>query len=398
MSRFLPNLFGDTSNQDEQPEPPITRSRAAAASLSVPPSTSSVGRGKPRSRTPSPLPPGSGQQFFPTASSAPDQFDMPDNEALRILAETAAASAAAQASAQTATALQNLNIGSKKPELPAFDSKHIDIWIRRTEAAYIRAGIRTAKEKFAFLEAKIAVDFDPRINEFLYGDPSEENWTSFLAYLKTTYGRTRRQEAASILDGTRRDGRRPTQLLSKIKEKAGSATMDDVFKELIMRELPQSVRHSLVDQVDTMTASEMANLADRYFDQEGRLLNPQSSVSHIDASDEALPQPDEPHGPSDTDVNALGARPKNRFPPRQPPKTFTPAFGGPPPNNNGPRSNFNQKAAPAQKHSFSNKAKSSLKSVCHRHMKFGEEAKYCEPGCSYWPKMQAGNGAAGWRK
>ena len=402
---WFPSFSADTQDPEGNSSRPRTRSHTAA--LQIP--TVGIARGTPgnRSRSPSPLPPGGGNQFFPPRSPTPGQFSMADTEAMRILAESAAASAAAQASTQTAAALQNLNLGKKRPELPTFDHKNIEIWIRRTESAYIRAGINRAIEKFAFLENKIAVDFDPRINEFLYGDPSDENWAAFLAYLRLTYGKTRRQEASSILDGTRRDGRRPSQLLAKIKEKAGRATLDDIFKELVLRELPQSVRHSLVDRVEEMSAQQTAELADRYFDQEGRQLNPPNSVSAVthDPPSEARRGPvatsmEHQDVDEDTDVNALGARPKSRFPPK---KSFTPAFGGGTGNstrggfNHQSRSNNNNNNKPH--YSSQPRGKPSLKSVCHRHVKYGEETKFCEPGCLYWNKMsKAGNDAAGWQK
>ena len=408
MNRLLPNLFGDAADPEEQTSPPATRSRTAAASLTVPPPSSSLpkplgARPKPRDRTPSPRPPGASQQFFPSDSATSTQSNMADHEALRVLAETAAASAAAQASTQTAAALQNLQIGRKKPELPTFDVKHIDIWIRRTESAYIRAGISGAPEKFAFLESKIPVDFDPRINEYLYGEPTSENWNSFLTYLRSTYGKTRRQEAASILDGTRRDGRRPSQLLSKIKEKAGQATIDDIFKELIIREMPQAVRHSLVDRIDELTAQETADLADRYFDQEGRPLNQQSSVASV--APETTPEARQTTcSDEEGDINALGARPKSRFSSKPPQKSFTPAFGSNSGTSFAPRggnNNFrpkNPNHTPRPFNAGQPKGKSSLKSICHRHAKYGEETKFCEPGCMYWNKMKAENDTAGWRK
>ena len=37
----------------------------------------------------------------------------------------------------------------RKPEIPAFDKAHIDIWIRRTEHAYTRAVITSVSDKFA---------------------------------------------------------------------------------------------------------------------------------------------------------------------------------------------------------------------------------------------------------
>ena len=68
----------------------------------------------------------------------------------------------------------------RKPEIPAFDKAHIDIWIKRTEHAYTRAGITSVSDKFAWLETKFPVGTDPRIDEFLYGDATDDEWTNFL--------------------------------------------------------------------------------------------------------------------------------------------------------------------------------------------------------------------------
>ena len=93
---YLPRVFAGPANDEAEAsvDPPNTRSRAALtaqlnAHLNV----------RSRSRSPSPRP---DQQFFPP--------NMADADALRYLAETAAANAASQASTQTAAALQNLHI------------------------------------------------------------------------------------------------------------------------------------------------------------------------------------------------------------------------------------------------------------------------------------------------
>ena len=52
----------------------------------------------------------------------------------------------------------------KKPDLPAFDSKNVLIWIRRVEAAYLRAGVVEPKDKFAWLESMFQVKLDPQID------------------------------------------------------------------------------------------------------------------------------------------------------------------------------------------------------------------------------------------
>ena len=85
--------------------------------------------------------------------------------------------AAVRAATQTTTSqVQQL----RKPDLPAFDKKNIDIWIKRVESAYTRVNCTDPKLKFAHLESKFDVNEDPKINEFLFGAQTNETWKEFL--------------------------------------------------------------------------------------------------------------------------------------------------------------------------------------------------------------------------
>ena len=89
----------------------------------------------------------------------------------------------------------------KRLELPDFDPSNIDIWIKWIESAYIRANITKPADKFAFLEPKFPVDKDPKINQFLYGESTEQNWQAFLAYLKEKYGKSVKQQTKLFMRG-----------------------------------------------------------------------------------------------------------------------------------------------------------------------------------------------------
>ena len=128
-----------------------------------------------------------------------------------------------------AAALQGMKVSSRKPDLPAFDPKNIDIWLKRIDNAYRRAGVTDPKDKFAFIEPKFAVDTDPRINEFLFGDGTAEEWAEFENYLRVRYGRTKAQQASVILDGVQRDGKLPSEMFALVKERVGSITVDDII-------------------------------------------------------------------------------------------------------------------------------------------------------------------------
>ena len=311
-------------------------------------------------------------------------------EELRQAAEAAAAAAATaainamqqQMQAMTAS-VSNASSRRKKPEIPAFNKQHIDIWIRRIESAFERENITAANEKFAHLESKIGVDEDPKISEFLYGAKTEVQWQQFISYLKEQYGKTKAQMAGSIIDGTSRDGRKPSQLLAVIKDKAGTITLDDVMKEMVIRQLPPEVHRTILDASENLSAEETAKMADRYFGPDGKPLHKSSST--INAVEDETPQTST-DDKDDEDINAVGGRfkPRSAYEPRGP---YTPAFPSSQPQQ---RNNFSR-GPPQHQQSRQNSNKPTGKNwVCNYHFKFGDKAQKCQPGCSKAPKGQAG--------
>ena len=331
-----------------------------------------VGRGQ-RSRSPSPAL-HSGAQFFPPAAGRLQEEDFEeafadaeDNDTsnmaippdaspdeLRRIAEEArqengvlrsqqdrlttaleAATAAIQAlsiSQPSAAAPQATLNKRKRPDLPAFDKHNIHIWLQRIESAYAREEITDPRQKFAFLESTIGVNMGPTINSFMFGDPTADNWSLFKKHLLDTFGPTKEQRCSTYLDGVKRDGRRPSDLLALIRDKGKQVTIDDLEKQLILRELPPDVQKLLQDKVEGLDASATASLADKHFDKEGRPLNSGNSINNVSpTSRPAVPQqsneaPAESILDDQTEVNAINGR-NSRGPTRRPNNNrHTPAF------------------------------------------------------------------------
>ena len=301
----------------------------------------------------------------------------------------------------------------RKPDLPDFDNKNIDVWIKRVTAAYERAGIVLAKDKFAFLETKFRVGANPKIDEFLYGPSTESSWADFISYLKSEYGRTVRQEAQFLRSQHSRDGRRPTQMLAHIMDKVKRVSIDDIVKDIVVSSLPGDVQRMLAEKVDGMSAAQAAALADHYFDQEGRPMHTpnNAAISQVTpTSSQSDPQGDISE---ETDVNAV--RQRGNFRPRGGANS-NPRFHRPSnnaswqqPNRTGLKHRHegavSQHPSTALSTSFKsasaaapNNAKNP--SLCRSHDKFGDSAYSCHPSCSRWPEMQRkpGNGPAGSRK
>lgn len=360
------------------------------ASLAIP----ARGRGR-GSRSPSPAARVGGAAFFPETvehrDAPPDTSiimgDINVQELQRIAqtAADAAASASAALAAMTQqlrdTQLDNSRLRAiKKPDLPTFDHKNIEIWIRRVESAFTRAGVDKTKDKFAFLEAKLSVDLDPKINSFLFGPIDEDTWSTFTAYLIKKFGKTRQQRTAIMIDGIQRDGRRPSEMLALFNDMTQGVTLDDIRKEHLLKQLPVDVRRALAKESDTLTPEQLAETADAYFDQQGRpkFNTPASILNAVDSYGDNT-------GPSETTaaehaslttevnetVNAVRQQP-SRFSNKPPSATSRP----PPRPSNSNRQN--QRSGPSQRaQTFDSDGN------CYYHAQFGTKADRCFPGCKH---------------
>ena len=344
------------------------------------------------------------REFFPPELTveppSPSHFEdasqqsgdnMAETEVERLTRVAEAAIAAATAATNALTAAQTR---AKKPELPPFDKKNVEIWIQRVEAAYTRAGVVTAKDKFAYLEPKFPVDFNVTINSYLFGNATEARWIEFIAFLKEEFGKNTRQQTATLLSSHPRAGLRPTQFLINLKDKTKKVTLDDIHKEILIKSLPPDVQHSLVDRFEDMTAEETAKAADKFFDNEGKPLSTTSSTVNSVQPQQQHPQQHEeaayttPFEEEETDVNFVSKRQFNR----------NHKFGG---NNNN--NNFRPKTRPffsSASSASSNSTRSNTSStsrsntnikpsgLCWAHEKYKQDAQTCFEGCSKFSQHQ----------
>ena len=369
-------------------------------------------------RTPSPSPTTSTSNFsFPSTTMDADSIRALVQETVRASSTAAVQASVASVGAMLPEAVRDVmrdqvrdvTALTRKPELPAFDSANIEIWIRRIENAFTRASISSVKDKFAFLESKIGTSADPKITEFLCANPlTNATWDAFLAYLRKRYGRTKREQVQSLITGTEFDGLKPSAVCALMREKAGNVTVDDIMKEQLYKRLPTELQRQLAQEADTLSASELAELADAFYDKDGRPIHVSTATTSVNSIGGG--------GSSSFNPNAHSNAPST-------PTAFTTAFdadqadinavrarqGQKQSYNNANRSNNNNNrtsgsSSSANARSYNNNgdrfnAKDSPKikanGLCHYHDKFGEEAKNCATGCKRWAQHNAGKARAG---
>ena len=401
----------------------LGRTRRETNSLRASPDTLQLPRG-PRgrggSRSPSPAAHVGNGVFFPQAAGQnSDAFLNADSamgdvsvEELQRIAKTAADAAAAASAALMAMTAQlsaaqqdNTRLRAiKKADLPNFDAKNIDIWIRRVESAFIRAGVTTTKDRFAFLEAKFPVKLDPRINAFLFGDLDPDPWEDFKAYLTRRYGRTKQQKTVTLIEGIPREGRRPSEMVALLVDLTKDVTVEDIQKEHLLRQLPVDVRRALAKEADTLSLVELAEAADTYFDQQGRPkfaartsainnINNAVSGSNQGSRTHTAALPTENSDPTFTAPFPAEQESVNEIR-RQPPKPSRPSTGASQQSQRGSSASTSrphQRQAPARTPTFDKDG------ACYYHATFGVKADKCQPGCRH-PAAQASGNAAGARR
>ena len=356
---------------------------------------------------------------------AEDRADRDRQSALHT--EAAVAAALANQTSQTRSL--------RKPDLPPLDKKNIEHWINRVEYAYTRAEVTRPKEKFAFLERTFSGCDDAQINRMLQGD-SAAQWTVFLDHLRDTYGRTTRQKVQTVFNGVARDGRRPTQLAAHIKDLVDDITLDDILKELLLKEIPSEVRQHSATAIKSLDFQQTAEHLEVYFDKQGKLLNSNQASASVNSVKQQpqqqqrssmKPPPSAPKASSESstpsseassftnafgddddngDINAVrfrpngqrqsfdisnGSRSRGRF--RGGVATSSSSSGG----NSG-----RQERAPSRGRysSFNNDTDSRGTSgtrqnkVCTFHNQYGEKARSCREGCMLYAKHQASKGQA----
>ena len=281
------------------------------------------------------------------------------------------------------TATASTTTSRKKPEMPAFDQQNVLIWLRRLQAAYDRAGVTQAKDKFAYLESTFDITFNPVINDFLFNTANtNDDWNQFVAYMKMEYGPTIRQKARKLIGELPRNGMKPSQYLSQMEEEVKDVTLDDVKREHLLKTIPPRIREIMGKVVETKTAKEVAKMADQYFDSQGRPLEKSatsiSSVVNHQAAAAASPTSSPFTTAFEEEEAEINFVKKSNFKGSRQRSQSRPRF-----NNNGRQNNnspttasssFNSTAAqPSRQQNNSN--------ICVFHRKFGDQATKCVSNC-----------------
>ena len=214
-------------------------------------------------------------------------------------------------------------------KLPEFWTTSPEVWFARVEAQFGTKNISTDQTKYDYIVSALDVKTAEEVQDVLVNPPDANKYSVLKRALLKAFGKSQAQRDNELLNLNGLGDRKPTALLRKI-----NALNDDpqsLKRALFLSNLPTDIRSILAGQ-DFGDIQKLAEAADQIWETRGACV--QQVIHTADSSP-----------PAPVTIEAV-SRP--RFQPQRRPGSKAP----------------------------------STQAVCYYHLKFGPQARRCQPGCS----------------
>ena len=261
--------------------------------------------------------------------------------------------AAAQVNQRNAAAQNEVFRVSAKP--PPFSKENPDLFFIQSEAQFATAGITQDSTKYYHVVGNL----DPKIlnfvSDFLRDPPAVNKYEQLKARILREFTDSDIKKLRRVMTECELGDEKPSQLLKRMKDLAGTKFTDDALKTLWLGRLPESVR-AVVSTIEGDSA-QWAKVADKMME-----VTSFAQVSTINKS--AAPnQPQNEIAELRKDISEI--------------KTFFKQRG-----------RSEQRDASKSRNQSRSKSKDGNK-VCYYHSRFGTKAKKCTKPCEF--KADSGN-------
>ena len=123
-----------------------------------------------------------------------------------------------------------------------------EIWFTQAEAQFNIRGVTSDDTKYYYVVAALDQDTAARLLDVLQNPPQTNKYSSLKTQLLKTYGFSRRERAAKLLDITSLGDRKPSALLAEMRALSGGHTNCMLFEELFLRAMPHDIRLQLAKE------------------------------------------------------------------------------------------------------------------------------------------------------
>lgn len=240
-------------------------------------------------------------------------------------------------------------------KIPPFWAENPELWFAQIESQFALHRITKDHIKFNQIVGNLDGKILQYVSDAVINPPETEKYENIKKKISECFAESSEKKMTKLLSDLQLGDQRPSQLLNRQKDLAGSQINKDFLKTLWLRQLPPNVRTILTASSDTVELNELAKLADKIIEvstpNQLSAMNVQSTSNNVDliAKIDLLTK----------QVNKLQSKFKSRSRSRG-------------------RSNSNQRKSEGEKRKFEK---------CWYHFKFGDKSTKCVPPCNH-PKNQ----------
>lgn len=245
-------------------------------------------------------------------------------------------------------------------KLPAFWPADPELWFAQVEAQFTTRNITVDDTKYNYLVASLTAETAAEVRDLLITPPAADKYKTLKDAIITRTTSSAQARFKQLLTAEELEGRKPTQLLRRMKQLIGTnagLVSDDLLKQLFVQRMPTQAQVVLASS-DNLTLDKMAEMADKIVE----VVSPQ--ISAIQGNDQVADLRKE--------IEELKTLIRGRNKDRQ--------------QNNGHRSR-SKTPTPGSRAADNTEDQQ----YCWFHYKFGDNAKKCRSPCSYQPGNASGS-------
>lgn len=258
---------------------------------------------------------------------------------------------------------QNQQISRVAAKLPPLWKGKIKIWFIQVESNFQLAGIVCDLTKYNHVVAAIDPDTLSTVSDILLSPPNENKYETLKQRLIQEFSQSETQKIRQLVSELQLGDEKPSHLLRKMRELAGTAFSDDFLKTLFLQRLPSEMQTIL--SISTESVDNLAKMADKIA--EVRIDNPGNAVmamnQHINRN-----SPGGEIGALRLEIAELAKQVERLSRPRD--KNYRGRYC-----NRSQSRNRRQNSQSRERQNFEGK--------CYYHFKFGDRAFKCKPPCNF---------------
>ena len=149
-------------------------------------------------------------------------------------------------------------------KLPPFWPSDPAIWFAQAEAQFATRGITSEITKFRHIITALAPETAVEVRDILLQPPSENPYTALKEALTVRTAESTQLRVQRLISGEELGDRKPSQLLRRMQQLVGDATLGDtILQQMFLQRLPSNVQLVLAGISNEVTLDKQAELADR---------------------------------------------------------------------------------------------------------------------------------------